>query len=150
MILLLAIGSPLAGCKKESDEQKILAMLAAAEDAAEAGKIGTLTDFLTDDFTDADGNDKASVKGVLSAQVLRGGRIVVVRRNEKVTVTGDTATADFDAFLAGGDRGAIAGAVPSEGSAYRFSLVLRKVDGEWKVASGTWKHIEAAGFLLKK
>lgn len=150
LVLLLALVAPLGACKKDSDEKKILAMLAAGEEAAQAGKVGTLTDFLTDDFVDADGNDKAAVKAVLAGYVLRGGRIVVVRRNEKVTVNGDTGTVDFDAFLAGGDRSKLGGQVPTDGDAYRFSFVLRRVDGEWKISGGTWQPIPASGFLLKK
>lgn len=147
-LAMLLLAAP--GCRGKSDEAKIRALLDDAVQAVEEGRIGDAFDHVAEDYKDDAGNDKAQAKAILAGQAIRGSRITIVRRDEKVDVEegATTASARFDAALFRGDRAKLKGIVPQRSGTYRFTLDLRKDDGTWLVTKATWESIPASSFLV--
>ena len=146
--LVLGAALALGGCKKDTEEQKVLRVIDDGVAAIEAGQVGDAMDLVADDFSDENGTDKGMIKGYLAGQMLRGDRITIVRRDENVKVDGTAATASFDAAIFQGDRAKLKGVVPQRSGTYRFTLTFRKDDGDWLVTKATWKNISAGSFLV--
>ena len=148
----LALVLMLGACRKTSEEDRVRAMLAGAVEALEAGNVGDGMDHVADDYSDEGGHDKAAVKGMLAAQVFRGTRVTIVRRDEKVKVDegAQTGSLVFDAALFRGDRAQLGGLVPERMGTYRFTLSVRKVDGDWRVAKASWEPIAATSFIVNR
>lgn len=148
--LVLAILSAVAlgACRKDTDEQKIHKILDAGVAALEAGEVKDAMEFVADDYADDAGMDKQSIRGMLAGYVLRGNRITIVRRDEKVTVEGDTATATVDTALFQGDRSKMKGVLPERSGTYRFTISFAKRDGEWLITKAKYENISAGSFIV--
>lgn len=138
-----------ASCRKDSDEAKIYKALDAGVAAIEAGQVGDAMDFVAEDYADDQGNDKAGIRGYLAGYMLRGNRLTIVRRDEKVVVDGNTATATLDTALFQGDRAKMKGVLPERSGTYRFTISWKKnADGDWLITKATYEPISAASFLV--
>lgn len=148
--LLLLVVLALPACRGKSEEAKIRALLDDAVEAVEAGRTGDAFDHVADDYADDAGNDKAQARAILAGQAIRGSRVTIVRRDEKVDVEegATTATARFDAALFRGDRAKLQGVLPERAGTYRFEFELRKEDGTWLVTKASWDKIPASSFLV--
>ena len=149
-VLVLAIlsAAAFASCRKDSDEKKIYKALDAGVAALEAGNVGDAMDYVAEDYADDAGMDKQSIRGMLAGYVLRGNRITIVRRDEKVSVEGDTATATLDTAIFQGDRSKLKGVMPERSGTYRFTITFSKRDGEWLITKAKYENISAASFLV--
>lgn len=138
----------LASCKKDTDEQKIYKILDAGVAALEAGEVKTAMEYVAEDFTDDSGVDKQGIRGILAGQVLRGQRITIMRRDEKVTVDGASATATVDVALFQGDRTKMKGVVPERSGTYRFTINFRKDGDQWLITKAQYQAISAGSFIV--
>lgn len=147
--LVLGFALALGACRKDTEEQKVLRVVDDGVAAVEAGQVGDAMDLVAEDFSDEGGStDKGMIKAYLAGQMIRGDRITVVRRDEKVKVDGASATASFDAAIFQGDRSKLRGVLPQRSGTYRFTLTLRKDDGAWLVTKAKWEGISAASFVV--
>ena len=145
----LGLALALGACKKGTEEQKVLRVVDDGVAAIEAGQVGDAMELVAEDFTDESGNtDKGMIRGYLAGQMLRGDRVTIVRRDEKVKVDGATATASFDAAIFQGDRSKLKGVLPERSGTYRFTLTLRKDGDAWLVTKAKWENISAASFIV--
>ena len=138
----------LVSCKKDTDEQKIYKILDAGVAALEAGEVKTAMEYVAEDFADESGVDKQGIRGILAGQVLRGQRITIMRRDEKVTVDGATATATVDVALFQGDRTKMKGVLPERSGTYRFTITFRKDGDEWLITKAKQQPISAGSFIV--
>ena len=138
----------LVSCKKDTDEQKLYKILDAGVAELEAGNVKGAMEFVAEDFSDDAGLDKQTIRGVLAGQVLRGSRITIMRRDEKVKVDGDTATATLDVALFQGDRSKMKGVVPERSGTYRFTITFRRDESEWLITKAKYEAISAGSFIV--
>lgn len=137
--LLLAVASALvlaAGCsEKKTPEEVIKASLDDAAEALAEARIGDAADLLADDYKDARGRDKRSMKG-LALLATRGGKVTINRTDETITVNGDTATvkAKVWAVQTARDAKVVADLIP-QGRAVEVEITLKKMGDEWRVTA---------------
>jgi len=146
--LAMGLALALGACKKDTEEQKVLRVVDDGVAAIEAGQVGDAMDLVAEDYSDESGTDKGTIKAYLAGQMLRGDRITIVRRDEKVKVEGSAATASFDAAIFQGDRSKLKGVLPQRSGTYRFTLTLRKDGDAWLVTKAKWEGISAGSFVV--
>jgi hypothetical protein len=129
----------LAGCAASDPEAEIRAMLAAAEEAAEARDGGFFAELIGAGYRDARGNDRDEVVRTLRGYFLANQRVEIVSRVDEVIVEGgDAARATVHAGLVGQRAGAaLLGGLDAE--LYRFDLELVNDDGEWRIIGASWR-----------
>lgn len=129
----------IAGCDSGGDsEGEIRALLAAAQEAAEARDAGFFGDFLSPAYRDARGNDRDEVLRRVRGYFIANQRIEIVSRVEQVVLEGaDAARAVVHAGMLGQRSGGeLLGGVDAD--LYRFELELVNHDGEWQVIGADW------------
>ena len=132
----------LPACHRETEEDRVHKVIGTVQTAAEEKKIMTILDQLSRTYRDPQGYDYEGIKGLLAFYFYRHQKIHVYVPSQDVTVTGDGATASFEAVLTGAAPGESAGTVlPGAFGVYRFNVDLRKAEGRWKVTSAKWERI---------
>jgi len=137
-----ALGAVLAaGCVTSDSEAEIRALLAAAEEAAEARDAGFFADAVGSAYRDARGNDREQLLRTVRGYFIANQRVDVVSRIEDVVLEGeDAARAVVYAGLLGRSAGdGPAGGV--EADLYRFDLELVNDDGDWRIIGAKWNRV---------
>jgi len=122
-----------AGCGAGDPEGDIRALLAQAEEAAEARDTGFFADLLGTAYRDSRGNDRDEAIRMLRGYFLANQRIEVVSRVDEVVLEGkDAARAVLHAGMVGQRTGA--GLLDGvKGDLYRFDLELVNDGGDWRI-----------------
>lgn len=140
-LALLATVVALA-CQRDEPtaHDRVLATLAGAEKAAEAGDAGLLKSRISESYRDASGRDKQAVAAIVGLQLLQQRSVHLLTRVVSLEI-GPPAEARAEVLVA------MAGS-PIDGpellagvraDLYRFDLVLRDEDGVWGVVSAAWR-----------
>ena len=132
----------------QSEEQRILALFDGAARAAEERNTDEVIEILSERFV-GDGGELAGkgsrdeVKRLIAFELLRGKWVSVQIIDAKVVVRESLARAAVDAVLSRApDPGKrLSDLLPGEYSLNRFDLELEREGDEWRVVSGTWRHI---------
>jgi hypothetical protein len=138
------------GCRgRKSAREQIQEAIAGAEKAAEEKDVGYLGDLVSRQYSDASGNDRAALLGVLRLQFLRTPSIHLLIRVPAIHIAGPArAEATVVAAMASTPI-----ALPQQlaglgADIYRFELVFaREDDDRWRVRSASWSPA-APGDLL--
>jgi hypothetical protein len=123
----------LSGCGVSDPEAEIRALLAEAEEAAEARDAGFFGGVLGVGYRDTRGNDRDELLRNLRGYFIANQRIEIVSRVDEIVLEGeDAARAVVHAGLVGRRTGAalIDGV---EADLYRFELELVNDGGEWQI-----------------
>ena len=137
--LVSALAVLAAGCGASDPEAEIRALLAAAEEAAEARDVGFFGGALADDYRDARGNDRAEMLRKLRGYFIANQRIEILSRVDEIVVEDDGSAR---AVVHAGMVGRRAGAALIDGidaDLYRFELTLVNDGAEWQVASADFR-----------
>jgi len=137
--LVSALAVLAAGCGASDPEAEIRALLAAAEEAAEARDVGFFGDALADGYSDARGNDRDEILRELRGYFIANQRIEILSRIDEIVVEDDGSAR---AVVHAGMVGRRAGAELIDGidaDLYRFELTLVNDGGEWQVASADFR-----------
>ena len=137
--LVSALAVLAAGCGAADPEAEIRALLAAAEEAAEARDVGFFGGALADDYRDARGNDRAEMLRKLRGYFIANQRIEILSRVDEIVVEDDGSAR---AVVHAGMVGRRAGAELIDGidaDLYRFELTLVNDGAEWQVASADFR-----------
>jgi hypothetical protein len=134
-----ALAVVLGGCASSDPETEIRALLAAAEEAAEARDVGFFAALVGESYRDARGNDRDALVRTLRGYFVANQRVEVVSRVDEVVVEGrDAARATVHAGLVGQRAGAaLLGGLDAE--LYRFDLELVNDEGEWRIIGARWQ-----------
>ncbi|MFT6396342.1 MAG: ketosteroid isomerase-like protein [Bradymonadia bacterium] len=128
LLLLLTCVS----CRRsEGPEAEIRQVIEEMEEAAEAGDIGGIMEHLTDDYSDGDSNDKASLRGMLFIQLQRSGSVNVTKRIDTIEITEAGDEADVVVYAGLSDGPLTAGSTRAD--VFRFDLVFRLDSRDWVV-----------------
>ena len=127
-----------AGCAASDPEMEIRALLASAEEAAEARDVGAFGGALGVSYRDSQGNDRDAALRVVRGFFIANQRVDVVSRIDEIALEGaDAARAVVYAGLVGRRSGAaLLGGVDAD--LYRFELELVNADGEWRIIGAKW------------
>jgi len=127
-----------AGCGAADPEAEIRALLAAAEEAAEARDTGFFRDLIGASYRDARGNDREQVINLVRGLFIANQRVEVVSRIDTVELEGtDAARAVVHAGMLSQRAGAeLLGGVNAD--LYRFELELVNDNGAWQIIGATW------------
>jgi len=128
-----------------SDEASIRALVEEAARAAEERRVSDVVAPVSERFAGPEGMDRQGVKRLVAAMTLRGAWVMVRVAEQQVVVEGDRATAWAEVVLARGGAGkALADLLPSEATAHRFDLELRREPDGWRVTGARWRPVPLA------
>lgn len=147
--LLLGLGG---GCSRtDTPEQRVRALIAQAEDAAERKEIRTLRGYVSERYRDEAGRDRRAVEGILRLYLLRNERLHLLTRIERVTVMPpDRAEAVVYVAMAARPIANAAELAGFRADLYRFEVEFSQEDGEWRVERAAWRPAEPADFIYSK
>ena len=125
----------LAACVRQPDTEAIRAAIASMADAAEAREGADVLEHISADFTGNDGEfDRQQLTRLLRAQLLASS--VGVRLGQvDVELSGERATARFDATLTDGSGRWIA----ERSAEVHFVTGWRREDGAWRCYNASWE-----------
>ena len=146
ILMFIAVG--VLSCSKPlSEEERVKSVV---EDFAASARDKDIKRFLScvSKSFSADEVDYNGVKGILLAQFLRAEKVSVLVRGVTVEVKGETALADVKAVLISGrEVKTIGDVLPEDAAGYRFSIVFKKEDNEWKAVTAKWDNVGASALF---
>ena len=125
----------LGGCNRKSPEQRLRGQVAQMQEAIAERRAGDFMDAVSEDFTGAQGMDRAALHNLLRAQLLVNSRIGATLGPLEVDMRDDTATVVFTVMLTGGNQRLL----PERMQAYRVTSGWREQGGQWQVYYAEWK-----------
>ena len=145
--VLLAVS--LFGCSgsETTPEDRVRAVLAELEKAAEARDVGALKPHISEAYKDENGNDRRTVLGLATAHFMRNKSVYLLVRVGSVELP-EPGRAVADAFVAlAGQPIRDKTALPElRADLYRFDIQLHDEGGEWRVTSADWHPATLADF----
>ncbi len=142
LLAALLLGGMLAGCGDEtSPEQQIRALVAAAQEAANAQDTDALQELVDESYADPRGLTKTDIDRTLALQMLRG-RPYVLLRVQELELGAESARANLRVLggLARVPVGGFEEMLRTSADVYVFELEVASADGEtWRVTSARWR-----------
>lgn len=133
------ISAILAGCAPtEGPEEAVRAWVEAAEAAAEDKDRSGLLDMISENYTDARGNDLAQVNNMLRYYFLRQKSVGFVSTINDIALMGDTAALVKLTVVMAGTNAEAPGV---RADAYNFELELENSDDEWLLIGARWGEV---------
>jgi ketosteroid isomerase-like protein len=134
--------------KGVTEEDKVRQVVASVAEAAEKKDLKGVMRHVSKDYNDDKGNDYDGAKGIVFYQFLRSPKVSVFVRGVDVEVKEDRALVNTKIVLARGKEvKKIEDIIPEDAAGYRFSVVFRKEDGDWKALSARWDNVGIFGLL---
>ncbi|RIL06394.1 MAG: hypothetical protein DCC71_07015 [Proteobacteria bacterium] len=131
----------------QTPEERVRAVLADLEAAAEARDVAALKEHLSADYRDAHGNDRRAVAGIATMHFLQHESVHLLVRVRGVERVADGEARALALVAMAGTRIESAEWLESlRADLYRFELTLRDEDGDWRVASAAWSPATADDF----
>jgi len=141
-IIICLVVLALAGCQKESEQDKIRKLIATVQKAAEEKDIKKIRSIISENYKDPQGNNYGSVNNLLLAYFFRHQKISIYMTSLNISVKGESARAGFQAVLtAQSSSGSAPSVLPESLGVYAFDVSFRKESGDWKVVSAAWERV---------
>lgn len=148
LLILLIITTFGCGGEELTDEDRIKALIESVAASASEKDVKGVMQYFSKDYRDDRGHEYINVKGLIFSQLIKKGSLRVFTRGTTIQVDGGDALASVNVILSrGAEVESIADVIPSQSGGYRFKLVLKKVEGDWLIASADWTDIGAAALL---
>ena len=131
--MAIALGAAWYFWPKETDEDRVRAVVRELIAGAEAGDVGDILDHVSKDFQGREGGegiDKPTLKLILVSQFMRRGPLGVFVAEILVNVRGETAHAAFDALLTEHAAG-WKDIVPVNADGWHFEVDFSREEGAW-------------------
>lgn len=139
-LFALSLGLLSPACKKESEEDRVKAVVQKAIDAANAKKAGGVVEDALPTFRGPQNADLAECRRIITGYLLSPGWVHVFVRDLSVSVDGDRAKATIDTVLARGNPvEKLEDLVPTNGDALTFEVELLRLDGAWKFEQARYR-----------
>jgi hypothetical protein len=129
------------GCHQETEQDKVKKIITGIQKAAEDKDIKKIVASLSKTYTDQQGYDHDTIKGLLMGYFFRHQRVHVYIPDIVILVEGVSANVELQAVLTGNQAGSAAGILPESLGIYAFAVSLHKEDDEWKVISAHWNRV---------
>ena len=139
-VSLLAVLVAACSGAESTPEERVRAVLAELEVAAEARDVGLLKPHVSEAYKDENGNDRRALLGLATAHFMRNKSVYLLVRVNDVALS-EPGQARVDAFVAlAGQPIRDATALPElRADLYRFDLRLRDEDGDWRITAADWR-----------
>jgi hypothetical protein len=128
-------------------EERVRAVLAELEEAAEARDVGLIKPHISESYKDENGNDRRALLGLATAHFLRNKSVYLLVRVSDVKLP-EPGRAQVDAFvaLAGQPIRDLAALPELRADMYRFGFALRDEGGDWRITAADWHPATLADF----
>ena len=139
-LLAFALAAAL-GCSGEpaTPEERVRAVLAEIERAAEARDVGALKEHVSESYADARGQDKRALAGLATLHFMRNQSVYLLTRIRRVELPAPgEARAEALVAMAGRPIPGPEALAALRASLYRFEVELREEDGRWLVHGADW------------
>jgi hypothetical protein len=122
-------------------------VLAALVEGARARDAAAMKEHVSEAYSDAQGNDKRAVVGLVALHFLQNQSVHLLTRVAEVSLATDgAAQATAFAALAGVPIESPEALVALRADLYRFDLTLREEGDAWRVVSAQWRPAALADF----
>jgi hypothetical protein len=151
VVLVLALSVLPGACSDAPDtpEQRVRALIHAAQQATEERDWRAFEDFATPDYSDRAGRDRRDVVRLAAGYMLRNRSIHLFTRIASIEVLPpDQAEAVVYVAMAGSPVTGLEQLLSLSADLLRFDLKLREVDGEYRVFRADWKPARPEDFAL--
>ena len=126
------------GCHKETEQDKVKNVITLIQKAAEEKDIKKIINNLSKTYTDPQGFNYDTIKGLLLGYFFQHPRISVYITDLEISVSNTFAKAVFQAVLTGGSKtGSASDLIPESLGIYAFVAELKKEPDVWKVTLAT-------------
>ena len=124
----------LAGCGRESDEERIRAVVRAAEQAVEERDTSDAMQLVSDDYADSQGFDKAQLQSYLRAYFLTHPKIELLVHTGDVEIeTATRARARIEVAMVGARSNANGDSASFTADMQALNVDFRLQDSQWRV-----------------
>ncbi|MGC1456407.1 MAG: hypothetical protein WA946_14580 [Nitrospirota bacterium] len=145
-ILLFTMTVTTLGCRKETDQDKVKKVITGIQKAAEEKDAKKIINSLSTTYSDPQGFNFETMKGLLLGYFFQHPRISVYMTDLEISVADTFSKAVFQAVLTGGSKtGSASDLVPESLGIYAFVVELKKERDGWKVTSATWVRVGEGG-----
>ena len=146
-VAVLWVVAVLAGCGGEpTPEERIRALIAEAEIAAEARDTGDVMALVAESYQDVHGHSREDLRNFLRAMFLRYQSIHLLVRVSSIEVTDERARVTLFVAMAGQPlTEANLPLVRADGHRHDLDLITR--DGEWRVEGAAWRQANRGDLL---
>jgi hypothetical protein len=136
--LLLALALACSG-DPTTPEERVRAVLAAIERAAEARDVGALREHVSESYADARGQDARALAALATLHFMRNQSVYLLTRIRRVELPAPgEARAEALVAMAGRPIPGPEALAGLRANLYRFDVELREEDGRWRVSGGDW------------
>lgn len=148
-LFLISVFTILSACSKGvSEEDKLKAIVNKVAEAAQKKDIDRMRKHISKSYRDQEGNDYDSVRRILLYHFIRAETVSIFVRSTDVEIKGDTAIVRVNVILVRGKEiKSISDIIPESAAGYRFEMIFKKENKDWKAVSGAWQDVGAAGLL---
>jgi len=148
--LLVTLLAVLAACSGDPDnpEQQIHEMISAGEEAMETRSIMTVLEFIASDYQDKQGRKKKDIQRLVAGYILRNKSIHLLTRVHDIALNEDKTQAGVVLYvgMAGVPVTSADQLMLTRADLYRFDLSMILEEGDWRVASGSWRQARLQDF----
>lgn len=148
-VFMLLFFLTLSACAKGvSEEDRLKQIINEAAEAAQEKDIDEVRKHISKLYGDQEGNDYDSIRRLLLYHFIRAETVSIFVRSVDADIKGDTALVKANVVLVRGKEvKSIKDIIPESAAGYRFELIFKKDNKDWRVVSGTWQNVGAAGLL---
>ncbi len=130
------------GCHKETEQDKVRKVINTIQKAAEEKDVKKIITNLSKTYTDEQGFNYDTIKGLLLGYFFRHPKISAYITDLEITIENTSAKALFQAVLTGGsESGSAADLLPETLGMYAFDVSLKMEPDGWKVTSAKWERV---------
>ncbi|OQX44245.1 MAG: hypothetical protein B0D83_00090 [Candidatus Sedimenticola endophacoides] len=147
--VLLSLALLLVACSAEqtTPEERIRALVASAEAAAEARSAGDLGELLSEHYADARGRGRKELKRLALGYFLRHKSIHLLTQIERIELLDEErARVVLFVAMAGSPLEGVEQLLNLRADLHRFELDLVLEQAQWRVARAHWQRARAADF----
>lgn len=148
LILLLVSLTFIAACGRDSPEAQLQALIERSEAAAEKKESAVLRQFISEKYSDSQGQNKKALEALLRYYFLRHESIHLLTRIQQITFP-QPEVAQATVLVAMAAQPILdAGEIERlRADLHRFELTFLREKGDWKVVRAEWRRAEFADFL---
>lgn len=134
----------LGGCsKKQTDEERIDAVIGECIESAEALKVGGIMEHISEQYSDPRGLKRQDLKGLLASQFFQRKALYVFKLGHEITLEPPSkARSTLKIIMAASE-----GAVPNERDAQVFDLEWALEESDWRITSADYRQMRAGDLL---
>jgi len=127
------------GCHRETEQDKVKKVITDIQKAAEDKNIKKIINNLSKTYSDTQGYNYKTIKGLLLGYFYQHPAISAYITNLEISVPDTFAKVVFQAVLTGGSKtGAASDLIPESLGIYAFVVEMKREPDGWKVTSATW------------